>query len=47
MKQTTVATEKRHRLRMVLVLVAIALFLSGAGVAGRAVLRRRWTPKIA
>ncbi len=47
MKQATLATEKRHRLRMVLVFVAIALFLGGAGIAGRALLRRRLTPKIA
>ena len=44
MKQTTAADERRHRLAVTLAIVGVVLLLGGAGVAGRALARRRRVP---
>jgi hypothetical protein len=46
MRQATAASVRRHRIQVGLAILAIALLLTGVGVAGRAIAaRRRLTPK--
>jgi tetratricopeptide (TPR) repeat protein len=47
MQQETAAKTRKHRIQVALAIAAIALLLAGVGLAGRAVMRRRLTPKAA